>query len=149
MAVGISALAVLALSTAWDPDALFGGIGDPKDGGWADVGFVISPFIAIASAFAVGLVLVVVAGLRLVDLSVGGAVKASLIGVVGGPVLYVVALVVSASALDSLSSVRVLAFFVFVWPAICGVGVTLVAALFLRQRAQARSEGPDSAGSQP
>lgn len=144
IAVAISAFALIALCAALVSDSLIGGVGDPKDGGWADIAFVISPFLAIACAFVVGLVLVVVAAFRLIDLTVRQAGGAMLVGMIVAPVLYVLALIVSASALDAVQSVRVMAAFVAIWPAICGIGVTLISALVLHRRGRPATANPSA-----
>jgi hypothetical protein len=106
--------------------------GDPHDPGWADIAFFISPILAIAAATAVGLVLVFVAGMRLIGVKVGRAGKALAFGFVGGPVIYLVVLIAGASALDKAESTVVLALFVCVFPALCGIGATLIAAVVPR-----------------
>jgi len=131
LAVSIAVGAVILVATWLAADASSGS-GDPHDPGWADIAFFVSPFIAIAAAVVVGLVLVVVAAMRLVGVTAGRAWKALLVGFVGGPVIYLAVLIAGASALDTVESTRVLGLFTCVFPVLCGIGVTLIAALVPR-----------------
>ena len=126
LAVGIAvgAVMLLAVRLAADTSDV-----DPGDPGWGDIAFFVSPFLAIAAAIVIGLVLVFVAALRLVGLTAGRAGRAVVIGLVGGPLIYLAVLIASAAAVDETHSSQVLAFMTLVFPVICGIGVTLAAAL--------------------
>jgi hypothetical protein len=146
-AVGIAVGAVMLLAVRLMP--VLSDV-DPGDPGWGDIMVFVSPFFAIAAAFVVGLVLVVVSAKQLVGLTAGRAGRATMIGLIGGPLVYLAVLLVSASAIgtaagfagaigsaagidsaftvDGALSSPVLAFMTFVLPVICGIVVTLFAA---------------------
>jgi hypothetical protein len=128
VAIGVSALTVFAAYVASSQ-----AVGDPSDPGVADIAFFISPIFAAGAAMVTGLLLVSVALLRLVDLTVGDAVLALGIGIFGGPLLYLIVLIASASALDAAKSIEVYAFVSFMVPVLCGIGVTLISALVRRK----------------
>jgi hypothetical protein len=124
-AVGMVLLALFA-ATSGVPS-------DPNDPGVADVAFVVSPIIAIVAAIGTGLLLWLVGLLRLADVSVYRARNAFVVGAIVGPITYLVVLVVAASSLDSRQSGRLYDVVSLVLPTVCGVGVTLVAALGQRR----------------
>jgi len=125
--IGISALMVfsvyLVIITA---DA------DPNDPGAADVAFFISPFLAAAAAIVTGILLALVASLRLIPLTIGRVGRALVAGVILGPVIYLIFLIVIASALDAAQSGLISAIVSFIAPTLCGIGVTLVTVLVQR-----------------
>jgi hypothetical protein len=61
------------------------------------------------------------------------ASRAMVVGLVGGPIVYLAVLIAAASALDSAHSTRVEALVAFMFPAICGIGMTLIPALVPRR----------------
>jgi len=107
---------------------------DPHDGGWADIAFFVSPFFAIAGAAVIGIVLIVVAATGLIGLPVRAAGGALVIGLIGAPVIYVAVLLATASAQDAARSSVVLAVMTYVFPVVCGIGATLIAAFILGRR---------------
>jgi hypothetical protein len=129
LAVGIAAAAVVLFVVLQTP-ATFDY--DPSDPGLGQILGVISPLFAFAAAFVVGLVIVVVAAFRLIGLTVRRAGRAMLVGLVGGPFAYLAVLMASApfvDAVDEALAQRVLGFLTFLCPVICGIGVTLIAAV--------------------
>ena len=124
MAIAVGAVILFAVWLASDTRDI-----DPSDPGWADIAFFVSPILAFAAAFVIGLVLIVVSLLRLIDLRPARAAGAMVVGLIGAPIIYIVVLILAASALDGVQSSAVLACVTFVVPAICGTTVTLIAAL--------------------
>jgi hypothetical protein len=120
--------------------------GDPNDPGWGDIAFFVSPMLAALIGLLTGLMLALVAALRLVNVSLARARRALVVGMIGGPIIYLAVLIAVMAALDAAQSVSALAFVSFVVPALCGVGTTLVAALVPRSPADAHADmgRPDS-----
>jgi hypothetical protein len=128
--VGMTIGAVILLAAVLAMDA---SRTDADDPGWADIAFFVSPIIAIGSAIVLGLTLVIVAALRLVDLRVGRLSKATVLGVVVGPIVYIAGMVAIAVVLgDAVPSSTAWAFMTVLFPALCGLGVTLIAAFVRR-----------------
>ena len=141
LVVGIAALAVVLFVDLRTPDTLDV---DPSDPGWGDVLVVISPFFALAAAFVVGLVVVLVAAFRLIGLTVRRAGRAMLLGLLGGPVAYFAVLMASAPLVGALGGApqqRVLGFLTFLCPVICGIVVTLIAAVLALRPARSGQQG--------
>jgi hypothetical protein len=131
LAVGIAVVALM-LPAVWA--AVETHDVDPNDSGWAEFAFLLSPFWAIAAAVVIGVVLIVVAAMRLIGLRTTSAAIAMGIGVVAGPVIYLAVLIASASALDSAQSSVLLAVITWVFPVVCGIGATLVPAFLFGRR---------------
>jgi len=100
--------------------------GDPSDfpGELMLMGLV---FFAPGAAFLTALLLAVLAG------SQGRAcpptadpTRALVLGIIGGPLAYLALFLACASLLDDARSVPLDAFFAFVVPALCGIGLTLL-----------------------
>ena len=70
----------------------FAGV-DPDDPGMYDVATFVSPILAVAAALVTGLLLVILAWLRMIELSAGRALGALLLATVGGPIAYLILLV--------------------------------------------------------
>ena len=130
LVVGVGAIGMVSLALF---AATSGAPSDPNDPGVADVAFVVSPIIAIMAAIGTGLLLWLVGMLHLADVSVYRARNAFVAGAIIGPISYLVILVVAVSFLDSRQSGRLDDVVSLVLPTVCGVGVTLVAALGQRR----------------
>jgi hypothetical protein len=119
--LGVSAMATLAVYLA---TGMAGS--DPNDGGLADIAFVVSPILAAIVAVVTGLLLAIVAKLRLVGFSVARAIRGTIIGLIGGPVIYLVVLILVTYSGSLTQSMPVLGFVMFLAPVICGSSVTLI-----------------------
>jgi len=130
VAIAVGAVLLLAMWLAGDTSEI-----DPNDPGWGDIAFFVSPVLAFAAAFVIGLVLMVVAWLGLIDLTARIAGRAMLVGLISGPIIYFVIMVITVVALDeSVPTSTTWAFLTLVVPTICGTGVTVIAALIGRRR---------------
>jgi hypothetical protein len=87
-----------------------------------------------------GLLLVIVAGLRLINLTTRRAFLALLLGLVGGPIAYLVLFVVAGFGARVLP-VGILAVLTFLLPVASGIGVVSVAAFPSLIRGGFRSAG--------
>ena len=107
------------------------------DSEWWAYPAIIGLFLACAAAFVVGIVVVVVAAVRLIRLTLGDAVRAMVIGFFGGPAVYYIAVTIAFAIVGDRLPVGgellpVLAgLMMFVLPVICGSGVTLTVAVRL------------------
>ena len=77
---------------------------DPSDPGFAEVGMFLSPLLAAGASVVIGIVLMVVAAFRLIDVALSRAAKATGLGCVVSPIAYVVFLLALADPLGSLYS---------------------------------------------
>ena len=100
---------------------------DPSDPGLAQVGMVLSPLLAAGASVAIGIVLMVVAAFRLIDVALSRAAKATGLGCVVSPIAYVFCLLTFATALGSLySDISWLpALFIGALPIVVGVAIVL------------------------
>ena len=94
---------------------------------------IIGLFLACAAACVVGIVVVVVAAVRLIRLTLGDAVRAMVIGFFGGPAVYFISFAIVADRLpvDGGLLPAFVGLMMCVLPVICGSGVTLAAAVYL------------------
>ncbi len=109
---------------------------DPGDGGWADIGFFISPFFAFAAGMAVAFVLWSVARLRLADIPVSQARAAAVGGGCLGPIVYFAAIVVGGGWFDAMLLQGRGYVLIFTIPILCGVALAVgaVVARYVRGR---------------
>ena len=100
---------------------------DPSDPGFAEVAWVLSPLLAGGASVAMGIVLMVVAAFRLIDVALSRAAKATGLGCVVSPIAYVFCLLTFATALGSLySDISWLpALFIGALPIVVGVAIVL------------------------
>ena len=126
-AIVITAAAILLLAGWLAIDSMGD---DPNDPGWVDVALFVSPILAAAAAFVMGLVLIIVAAAKLVRVTVGRTGLALVVGLVGAPILYFVIAIVIAFVIgiDTVPTSFEWAVVTCIVPALCGTGVTLAAA---------------------
>jgi len=74
---------------------------DPNDPGWADVAWVVSPILAAGASLAIGILLMLVAAFRLIDVALARAAKATGLGCIGAPIVYLACLFALAGVMDS------------------------------------------------
>jgi hypothetical protein len=128
VAVGLVAIATAALTLPEFPAQ------DTSDPGWGEIGFVVSPFLAAISAFVVGLSLVIAAAIHGVRLRIRDATVVAVVGIIGGPIVYLLLAITLGSVPAIAESSLFLPLLVFTLPSICGVGITLLAVRLRRYR---------------
>jgi hypothetical protein len=77
---------------------------DPSDPGWAEVAWIVGPILAAGGSLVIGVVLMMVAALRLIDVALSRAAKATGLGCIGAPIVYLSCLLLLANSLDSLDA---------------------------------------------
>jgi hypothetical protein len=77
---------------------------DPNDPGWAEVAVIISPVLAAGASVAIGTLLMVVAAFRLIDVALSRAAKATGLGCIGAPIVYLFCLFALLDFMDSLDT---------------------------------------------
>lgn len=139
----LATIAVLIVLAVLASVVLLAGV-DPADPGIWDVALFLSPLLAAAAALVVGSSLIVLAATRLIELSVLRAVAALILGLLGGPITYVLALLLVLPAVDELlrapfrlrdTPIVLDAVYIFLVPVACGTASTLYAGSKLRPRA--------------
>jgi hypothetical protein len=100
---------------------------DPNDPGWAEVAWIVSPMLASGASLAIGILLMLVAAFRLIDVALSRAAKATGLGCIGAPVLYLISLLVLADFLDSLDAdaLWLLPLLIFALPIVMGIATVL------------------------
>ena len=100
---------------------------DPDDPGWGEVAWLVSPFLAAGASVAIGVLLMLVAALRLVDVALSRAAKATAVGCVVAPVLFILGLLAAADFLDSLDAEASwqLPWFILALPIVVGIVTVL------------------------
>jgi len=97
--LGVAALGVLGVFLVYDGF----GIG-PIEDAWAELAWFVSPIIAACAAVATGVLLMVVAAFRLVDVAFSRAAKATGLGCLLAPVLFVLSMFALISFLEPLDA---------------------------------------------
>jgi hypothetical protein len=122
---------------------------DPRDGGWADVAFVISPFLTLGCAIVTGALLVIVSIVGLVEVPARLAVRSVFVGSIAAPVLYFVALLALAGFLDAAATDGIailLPTVAFMLPVVVGAGVVIATPLLAMRQSKRSSDRDSTAG---
>src|SRR5829696_1626692 len=98
VALGAAALVIPAVYLLRDS---FGT--EPTDEAWLYIAVFVGPLLAGGTGLAIGLLIVLVATLRLVDVPVSRAAKATGVGFLLAPVIFIVTLIGAASLFESLN----------------------------------------------
>jgi len=109
---------------------------DPADPGIWEIA-ILSPILAAAAALAMGLVVVALAAFQIIELQLLRALAVLVAGVIGAPIVYVVAALLGAQALSVFSRDTTLLFaaiLICLLPVACGAGATLYTASRLCRR---------------
>ena len=139
VALGVTALGVLGAYLANDSMGI-----DPNDSGWAELAWFVSPMLAAGASLAIGILLMLVAAFRLVDVALSRAAKATGVGCLLAPVLFLISLAVLADFLDSLDpgASWPLPWFVFAMPIAIGIATVIVYVVRTTDRDRPRAQLP-------
>ncbi len=123
VAVGVIALGVLGVYLVINSIDFLAS--DPNGEGWPYIAWSVSPLLAAAAGVAIGILLMLVARFKLIDLELSRAAKATGLGCAGAPVVYVISMFVLVGFLNSLNALWLLPLLLFALPIVVGIATVL------------------------
>ncbi len=123
MAVGVIALGVLGAYLVINSIDFLAS--DPNGEAWPYLAWSVSPLLAAGAGVTIGTLLMLVAGFKLIDLELSRAAKATGLGCIGAPVVYVISMFMLVGFLDSLTALWLLPLLIFALPIVVGIATVI------------------------
>jgi hypothetical protein len=100
---------------------------DQSDPGWPEAAWLIGPPLAAGASVAIGILLMLVAALRLIDVALSRAAKATGIGCIGAPFVYLLCVLALLYLVDSfhVDSGWLPPMLIFALPLVVGIATVL------------------------